>query len=203
MRTRTALALSTACLALGLASSAAAKSVGYRTPGGREIYDRRDRFGAATHTHTRQFVLEVAVGAGPEGNLGLLLGWLNKPIRGLEWYAGIGFEVNPARHYTGSVRYMFNIDGYRPYIGAGYLFHDLYEVGTYSHNVFGEVGYSWVVHRTYHLTLGIGVRRILHIGVRSDSTLRAADVDQALLDEQIESVAPWVPTLALRFSRAF
>ena len=67
----------------------------------------------------------------------------------LEYYIGVGFEVNPARHYTGAVRYLFNIDGYRPYIGAGYLFDDLYAIGTYSHNVFGEIGYSWVLHRTF------------------------------------------------------
>jgi len=198
-----AVSLGAAMSALLFGLPAAAKSVGYRSPGGREIYDPRDRFGTVTYTNQREFVLEAAVGAGPEGNLGLLMGWLNKPFRGLEWYAGIGFEVNPARHYTGAARYLFNIDGYRPYVGAGYLFHDLYAVGTYSHNVFGEVGYSWILHRTYHLTAGVGVRRILHIGVREDSTLRAADVDPVLLDEQLDSVAPWVPTFALRFSRAF
>jgi hypothetical protein len=190
-------------LALAFALPANAKSIGYHTPGGREIYDQEDRFGAVQSTDQRQFVVEVAVGAGPEGNLGILIGWLNQPVRGLEWYAGFGFELNPANHYTGSVRYVFNIDGYRPYIGAGYLFHDLYELGTYSHNVFGEVGYSWVLHRTFHLSAGAGVRRILYVGIRDDSPLREADVDPDLLDEQVDAIAPWVPTITLRFSRAF
>ena len=184
-------------------ATAQAKDFGFRSPGGREIYDEEDRFGTATSTRQRQFVIEVAIGAGPEGNLGALLGWLNQPVRGLEWYAGIGVEVNPATHYTLASRYMFNIDGYRPYVGLGYLYSDLYELGTYSHNAFAEVGYSWVLHETYHLTLGAGVRRILYIGIRPDSPLNDSDVDQALLAEQRDDVSPWVPTIALRFSRAF
>jgi hypothetical protein len=180
-----------------------AKNYGFHSPGGREIYDKRESFSEATITERRQFVIEVAVGAGPEGNLAMLLGWINQPVHGLEYYLGVGFELNPARHYTAAVRYLFNIDGYRPYIGLGYLFNDLYAVGTYSHNVFGEVGYSWVLHRTYHLTLGAGVRRILDVEVRDDSPLRAHDVDPELLNEQLDAIAPWVPTFALRFSRAF
>jgi hypothetical protein len=202
---RIALAASLApALVLGLlAAPAHAKELGFRSPGGREIYDPEESFGVSSNTRRRQFVIEVAVGAGPEGNLGALLGWLNQPVRGLEWYLGFGVEVNPARHYTGAVRYLFNIDGYRPYIGAGYSFVDLYELGTHSHNAFAEVGYSWVLHETYHLTLGAGLRRILQLRVRDDSPLRESDVDPVLLDEQLDSVNPWVPTIALRFSRAF
>jgi hypothetical protein len=191
-------------LALLLAAlPASGKETGFSSPGRREIYDSNESFAEATRTRNRQFVIEVAAGAGPEGNLGALLGWLNQPVRGLEWYIGFGVELNPARHYTGGVRYMFNIDGYRPYVALGYLFVDLYELGTYSHNAFAELGYSWVIHETYHLTLGAGLRRILRIGVREDSTLRGSDVDPVLLDEQLDAVSPWVPTLALRFSRAF
>jgi hypothetical protein len=60
-----------------------------------------------------------------------------------------------------------------------------------------------VLHETYHLTLGAGLRRILQLRVRDDSPLRESDVDPVLLDEQLDSVNPWVPTIALRFSRAF
>lgn len=186
-----------------VAPAASAKEHGFRSPGGRRIYGEQESFGSVTDTRNRQFVIEVAVGAGPEGNLGVLLGWLNQPLRGIEWYAGVGVEANPARRYTGAVRYLFNIDGYRPYLGLGYLYNDLYELGTYSHNLFAEGGYSWVLHETYHLTLGIGVRHILHIGVRDDSPLKEPDVDPELLDEQLRDVSPWVPTAALRFSRAF
>jgi hypothetical protein len=184
-------------------ASAWGKEVGFRSPGGREIYDENESFAGVSDTGKRQFVIEVAVGAGPEGNLGVLLGWLNQPVRGLEWYAGVGLEVNPATHYTLASRYLFNIDGYRPYVGAGYLYNDLYELRTYSHDVFAEIGYSWVLHDTYHLTAGIGVRRILYIGIRDDSPLKDSDVDPALLEEQRDDVSRWVPTAALRFSRAF
>jgi hypothetical protein len=180
-----------------------AKEYGYRSPGGREVYDDEDTFADATNTRKRRLVLEVALGAGPEGNIAALLGLLNAPVRGLEWYVGVGWEFNPARHYTFSARYLFNIDGYRPYVGLGYLYDDLYVLRTYSHNVFAEAGYSWVLHDTYHLTAGVGVRRILHIGIHDDSLLRDEDVDQELLDEQTESVSPWVPTFVVRFSRAF
>jgi hypothetical protein len=180
-----------------------AKNHGVSSPGGRTIYDAEESFHEALDQDVRQFVVEVAAGAGPEGNLGLLLGWLNKPVRGIEFYAGIGFEANPATQYTGAVRYLFNIDGYRPYVGVGYLFKDLYVLRTFSHNVFAEAGYSWVLHRTYHLTAGFGVRYIASVGIRSDSPLLGDDVDAAFLEEQENSLARWVPTAVVRFSRAF
>ena len=192
----------TCCLLL-LPKAANAKDYGVRSPGGRNIYGPNDQFGAAVDSDTRRYVVEVACGVGPEGNLGILLGWLNQPIKGLEWYAGAGFEANPAMHYTGAARYVMNFDGYRPYLATGYLFVDLHRLGTYSHNVFFEAGYKWVLERTHHLTLGIGVRRILDIRVRDSSVLAEPDTDRELLDEQLHDVYPWVPTAALRFSRAF
>jgi hypothetical protein len=179
------------------------KQYGVSTPAGRDIYRTRTTFSEAKDTRDRDFVIEVAVGSGPEGNLGILLGWINKPVRGLEYYLGFGYEVTPSRHYTGAVRYLFNIDGWRPFIGAGYLYNDAYALRTYSHNVFAELGYSWVLHHTYHLTLGLGVRRILHVGVHDDSLLHGRDVDQAWLERELEAISPWVPQAALRFSRAF
>jgi hypothetical protein len=199
-----ALSVWAAALSVGLnAAGVFAKERGIHSPGGRRIYGSEETFEQVRDTRHRDFVLEVAVGAGPEGNLAMLLGWLNQPVRGLEYYVGLGFEVSPARHYTGAVRYVFNIDGYRPYLGAGYLFDDLYGIGSFSHNVFAEVGYSWVLHRTYHLTAGVGVRRILHVGLRQDSPLLDGDVDRRFLEQQIDGVSRWVPTFALRFSRAF
>lgn len=200
MRVRTFALVLALALAPGLAR---AKQFGVATPEGRHIYGPDEQFGSVSNTANRDFVVEVAVGAGPEGNLGVLLGWLNQPIRGLEWYAGVGVEANPATQYTGAVRYLFNIEGYRPYVGVGYLYKDLTTLRTYTHNVFGEVGYSWKVHRTYHLTLGVGVRRILYLGIRDDSPLAGPDVDPALLDGERERMTRWVPTIALRFSRAF
>jgi hypothetical protein len=180
-----------------------AKSHGMASPGGRRIYQPDETFQETLDQNVRQFVVEAAVGAGPEGNVGLLLGWINKPVRGVEFYAGVGIESNPARQYTGTVRYLFNIDGYRPYLGAGYLFKDLYVLRTHSHNVFAEAGYSWVLHHTYHLTAGIGVRYMASVGIRSDSPLLANDVDPASLAEQEDALVRWVPTAVLRFSRAF
>lgn len=199
MRRAVLCALLLACVA----SPARAKDYRLSSPGGRSIYDQDETFGEVVNQHSRRFVVEAAIGAGPEGNVGMLLGYINFPVRGLEYYLGFGLESNPARQYTGAVRYLFNFDGYRPYVSLGYQFKDAFALGTYSHNVFGEVGYSWVLHRTYHLTAGVGVRRILSVHVREDSTLKGSDVDPQLLDEELNDVAPWVPTFALRFSRAF
>lgn len=191
--------------ALVVLSSAwsAAKNHAVASPRGKRIYEADERFGTVLDQDQRDFVMEAAVGLGPEGNLGLLLGWLNKPIRGLEYYAGIGFESNPARHYTGAVRYVFNIEGYRPYIGVGYLFKDLYVLQTYSHNAFAEIGYSFKLHQTHRLTVGAGVRYIAHVGIRDSSPLRDDDVDPVLLAEQDDDLVRFIPTIALRFSRAF
>jgi hypothetical protein len=203
MRAACALAAAAACSALATPAAAGAKEYGYSTPLGRDIYKDNTTFSKARDTQSRQLVIEVAVGSGPEGNLGLLLGLINLPLRGLEYYLGFGLEVTPSRHYTATVRYVFNIDGWRPFAGLGYLYNDVYGIGTYSHNVFAEVGYKWIVHQTYHLTLGVGVRRLLDASTREDSLLRGGDVDQAWLERELDSLNPWVPQAALRFSRAF
>lgn len=193
-----------ACVATWLcATPALAKTYGIHSPGGRTIYDVDERFGDATNTRLRRFVVEAAVGSGPEGNIAALVGLLNWPLRGIEYYGGFGLELNPSRNYTFAVRYAFNLSGYRPYVSLGYLFRDVYEVDTYSHSAFFEAGYSWVLHQTYRLTAGLGVRYLAHIGIRDDSTLRGPHIDQALLADETERVFPWTPTLALRFSRAF
>lgn len=187
-----------------LAGPAGAKEIGLHTPGGRDIYGPNERFGQVLDQNRRRFVLEVATGAGPEGNLAMLLGVLNLPLPGFELYAGAGLEANPARHYTGTLRLFPDFGDFRPYLGVGYLYNDTYAIGVASHNVFMEAGHKWVIHTTYHFTLGVGVRRLLALRVAEDSILNDPDVDGALLDQQIDDVMPrWLPTIALRFSRAF
>ncbi len=188
---------------VSLCETAQAKKHGINTPGGRQIYDSDETFAEVVDSDTRFFIVETTLGAGPEGNLGMLLGLINKPVRGLEFYVGFGLEANPARHYTATARYAFNIDGYRPYVAAGYMHKDLYVLRTYSHNLFAEIGYSWKLHRTSHLTAGAGVARILHVGIRSDSPLLEDDVDPELLAEQRDGISRWTPMIAVRFSRAF
>lgn len=180
-----------------------AKDYGVHSPSGRTIYTADERFSEVTNTRQRRFVVEAAVGAGPEGNIGALLGWLNQPIHGIEYYAGFGLELNPARNYTLAVRYAPSIRGYHPYIGLGYLDKDVYELGTYSHSAFVEGGYSWVLHQTYRLTAGLGLRYIAHIGIADDSPLRGPQIDGDLLAAERDGVFPLLPTFDLRFSRAF
>jgi len=188
---------------LALARPASAKDYGVHSPSGRRIYDDSEQFAEISNTRLRRFVVEAAVGAGPEGNVAALVGLLNWPVRHLGVYAGFGLELNPARHYTATVRYDFNFYGYRPFLAVGYLYNQVYRLGTFSHDVFTETGYTWVFHRTYRLTLGVGVRYRTYLGIEDDSPLNGEQIDQDLLAEQRASVFPWVPTFALRFSRAF
>ncbi len=185
-------------------ASAAAKSYAFRTPSGRTIYDDNETLGDVLDQNQRQFVVEAAVGAGPEGNLAMVAGWLMPQVKGLELYAGVGIEAAPAVHLTLSLRYLMNFGGYRPYVGGGYLLNLLTDLGTASQNVFAEVGYSWALFHTYHLTLGVGVRYLLRVDVvDDDSILNSQQVDPRFLDEQLSSIPTWLPTFALRFSRAF
>jgi hypothetical protein len=153
---------------------AAAKDYGYRSPGGRQITTMATRSRVPAHPHAA--AIEAAVGAGPEGNIAALIGLLNQPVRGIDLFAGIGWELNPARHYTIGARYTPNFDGYRPYIGIGYLYNDLYVLCTWSHNVFAEAGYCWVIHETYRLTAGVGIRYIAHIGIRTTPHQRPGQI---------------------------
>jgi hypothetical protein len=183
--------------------TAGAKEIGLHTPGGRAIYDSNETFSQVGNTRHRRFVVETVAGVAPEGNIGMLIGWINQPVRGFEYYAGLGYEVNPALALTFSARYVFNIAGYRPYVSLGYIYKDLTGIGTFNHNVFGEIGYSWVLHETFHLTAGAGVRHIVYIGIKDDSPLTSPDVDPASLESETDAVARWAPIISLRFSRAF
>ncbi len=193
-------------VAVGIAMAPApalARQFGYQSPAGRRIYGARERFGEALEHKRRVVVSEVAVGAGPEGNLAVLLGCLNVPVRRLDLFAGVGIEANPAALVTGSGRYTFNFDGIRPYIALGYLYKLTYEVGVASHSVYVELGHTWVIHRTMRFSLGVGLRRIIDTRLTEDSSLRGPDSDPAAVQAEIERIEPWLPLGAIRFSRAF
>jgi hypothetical protein len=188
---------------LALSRPADARQFGIQSPAGRRIYGSHERFDELIEHRRRIIVTEVAVGAGPEGNLALLLGCLNLPVRRLDLFAGVGLEANPAALFTGSARYTFQFGPVRPYVALGYLFKDTYAVGVHSHNVFAEVGHTWVLHRTLRLSLGVGLRRILHTGLDDDSALLGPDAEPGAVQREIERVWRWLPLGAIRFSRAF
>lgn len=183
--------------------SAEARQFGIQTPSGRRIYGPYERFDDVLEQKRRVVVSEVAVGAGPEGNLALLLGCLNVPVRRLDLFAGVGLEANPAALFTGSGRYTFNFDGVRPYVAFGYLYKLTYDVGVASHNVFVELGHTWVIHNTLRFSLGLGLRRIIDSRLTEDSVLTGPDADPDAVRRELERIDPWLPLVAIRFSRAF
>jgi hypothetical protein len=101
---------------LALSPAAQARQFGIQSPSGRRIYTPRERFDELVEHRRRIIVSEVAVGAGPEGNLALLLGVLNLPVRRLDLFAGVGIEANPAALFTGSARYTLQLGPVRPYV---------------------------------------------------------------------------------------
>ncbi len=200
---RVVLALALGLIAASWSTAVSAKRIALATPSGRTIYGPDEQFGEVSNQRNRSFVAEVAMGAGPEGNLGLLLGWLNVPWKRFDIYAGVGFEGNPAQLYTLGSRYAWSLDGYHPYISLGYVYKNTYELDMHSANVFGELGYRWSLHQTYRVSAGVGLRRQFHISVGKDSPLNGPEIDPVFRDEQLDSINPWLPTLALRFSRVF
>jgi hypothetical protein len=182
---------------------ALAKNTGVHSPSGKTIYVPQRSFDEALDQNRRKWVIEAVMGDGPEGNVGLSLGRLNVLIHGFELYAGFGYALTPARHVTGSMRYLMNFHGFRPYLAAGYLWRNTFAIASHSHNVTGEFGYSWRIHHTYHLTAGLGARYIAATVVEATSPLKTSDADAVLLAEQSESMARWSPLAVLRFSRAF
>jgi hypothetical protein len=188
---------------LTASAEATAREFGLHSPSGRRIYAPDERFDELLDHRRRAIVSEVAVGAGPEGNLALLIGALNLPIRRMDVFAGIGIEANPAVLFTGSARYTLHVGPLRPYVALGYLYKLTYEVGIASHNVFAEMGHTWVIHRTLRLSLGVGLRRMLATRVTEDSFLTGPSVDPQALNAEIDAIDPWLPLAAVRFSRAF
>jgi hypothetical protein len=128
---------------------------------------------------------------------------INQPLRGLEYYAGIAFDAAPARSIPFEVRYFPDFGSFRPYVATGYIHRRHDPLGLESHNVFFEAGHKWVFHHTHHLTVGLGVRRPLIVTVLDGSPISGAETDPELLSESIDGSKQWVPTLSVRFSRAF
>lgn len=202
-RIHVTVALLAGAVAVAHAPNAHAKDIGIQSPSGRRIYDSDETFEEAKLHDTRRVVAEVSMGLVPEGNLGFLLGVLNVPIRHLDLYGGVGFELNPSRQFTGTARYTFDIYGYRPYLSFGYVYRDLYKIGGYSHNLSFELGYTWAIHQTMRVSVGAGVRQLLHFGLRADSPILSGYTDQALLDDQTSGMTKFTPIVAVRVSRAF
>lgn len=186
-----------------LAPVAQAKDFGIKTPSGRRIYKPGERLADTYEQGSRQFVIEVVMGASAEGNLGANLGWLAPQLGGLELYGGFGVQANPSRQWVLSGRYWFDLLGLRPFVALGYAHMNLMELGTSNQSLFWEAGYKWRVHTTYHFTLGLGLRYVASVDVEPGSTLRDDDVDPAALQAELDDLGRLVPTIAFRFSRAF
>ncbi|MBX3262038.1 MAG: hypothetical protein KIS78_28810 [Labilithrix sp.] len=187
----------------GAATTSHVKDIGVHTPRGRRLYRDEEPLERILDSRRRIFVIEAVAGSGSEGNLGLVLGWMPREIKGIEFFAGVGLDVSPAVHVSGATRFLFNFRGVRPYVGVGYFYKGAFAIETYSHNVFLELGHSWKLGPTNHLTVGAGVARLLHTGVDEDSPLRSPNVDPASLEAQTKLVPPYLPLFAARFSRAF
>ena len=180
-----------------------AKEFKFSSPG-RTIYKTSETFGAALDHNRRRFVMEVALGTGPEGNLGVSLGYLLNRPRGLELYVGLGTRYGPVLHQTLSARYFARFFGaFRPYVGLGYLSQRHTALGLVSHSAYAETGHKWVLRRTYHVTLSLGLQRFLVRELDADSVLHGPENDPDFLARELDAVAPYRLLLALRFSRAF
>lgn len=184
------------------AAPAEAKRFGYSTPG-RNIYGHGERIRDVLDQNKRKWVVEVGLGSGAEGNLGISLGYLvNKP-QGLELYCGFGTRVGPVLHATASIRYFLPFLAYRGYVGLGYLHQDNSNIDVSSHSAYSEVGYKWILRHTFHMTLAVGVQRVFSRSVQDGSPLAAPDTDPMFLQDQLDNANTYRGLLVLRFSRAF
>ena len=74
---------------LANADLASAKEHAVRSPSGRRIYNPDETFAEVLDQDSRRFIVEAAVGAGPEGHLAMGLGYLFKDLPGLAVYASV------------------------------------------------------------------------------------------------------------------
>lgn len=185
-----------------LASAPAqAKKVGLSSPG-RTIYKNAETFAEVLDQNRRKWVVEVALGNGPEGNLGISLGYLSNKPQGLEFYLGYGTRTGPSLHTTASLRYFLPFLRYRAYVGTGYSLQRDTKIGFGTHNAFSEVGYKWILRHTFHMTVSAGVQRRLSSYISDDSVFNDPDVDPDFLQREIDESADYRVLFALRFSRA-
>jgi hypothetical protein len=189
-------------LLVGAAGSAQAKRFGFSTPG-RSIYGHDETLGSILDQNRRKWVVELGVGSGAEGNLGISLGYLVNVPQGLELYMGLGTRVGPVVHTTASVRYFLPLLRYRGYVGGGYLLQNATNIELTSHSAYAEVGYKWIVAHTFHVTFAVGMQRIVARSLDDDSPLREPDVNPMLLANQLDQAGDYRGLVALRFSRAF
>jgi len=183
-------------------TTADAKRFGFSTPG-RNIYGHDETFRNVLDQNQRKWVVEVGLGSGAEGNLGISLGYLLNIPQGLELYAGFGTRIGPVLHTTTSVRYFLPFLAYRGYVGLGYLRQDNSNIEMTSHSVYSEIGFKWILRHTFHMTLAVGVQRVLVRNVDDDSPLRDLDTDPMFLKENLDGMNSFRGLVALRFSRAF
>lgn len=198
---RRTLPLIVTLLALG-AAPAHAKRFGYSTPG-RSIYGHDESFRNVLDQNRRKWVVEVGLGHGAEGNLGISLGYLLNVPQGLEFYAGFGTRIGPVLHTTTSVRYFLPFLAYRGYVGLGYLRADNSNIDLTSHSVYSEIGFKWILRHTFHMTLAVGVQRVLVRNIDDGSPLKDPDVDPMFLQESLDNAGHYRGLISLRFSRAF
>jgi len=180
---------------------AQAKKVGLSTPG-RSIYKTTETFEEVLDQNRRKWVVEVAVGNGPEGNLGISLGYLSNKPQGLEFYLGYGTRTGPSLHTTASLRYFLPFLRYRAFVSAGYSLQRDTKLGFGTHNAFSEVGYKWILRHTFHMTVSAGAQRRLASYISDDSVFNDPDIDRVFLQDEIDGSADYRVLFALRFSRA-
>jgi len=187
---------------LCVAGPVEAKRFGFSTPG-RNIYGHGETVGDVLDQNKRKWVVEVGLGSGAEGNLGISLGYLlNKP-QGLELYCGFGTRIGPVLHTTASVRYFLPFLAYRGYIGLGYLHQSASNIDMTSHSAYSEIGFKWILRHTFHMTVAAGVQRVFTRSIDSDSPLKDPDVDPMFLQQQLDNIGHYRGLVVLRFSRAF
>jgi hypothetical protein len=197
---RSAAFLIVACLLLA-ATPAQAKKVGLSTPG-RTIYENSETFAEVLDQNRRKWVVEVALGNGPEGNLGIALGYLSNKPQGLEFYLGYGTRTGPSLHTSAAFRYFLPFLRYRGYLGGGYTLQQDTKIGFGTHNAFSEVGYKWILRHTFHMTVSAGVQQRLASYITDDSVFNDPDVDRDFLQREIDESADYRFLFTLRFSRA-
>ena len=101
------------------------------------------------------------------------------------------------------MRYFLPFLAYRGYIGLGYLRQDNSNLDLTSHSVYSEVGFKWILRHTFHMTLGVGVQRVLVRNLDDDSPLKERDTDPMFLQDNLDAVNTLRGLVVLRFSRAF